>query len=211
VQNILIVGLKEGDIDTGGRPIHFIMPNKDEDAVTNALIARNELRRINPAVQKFLLCPSDIPLITPASIQSFVAECGSMSADAYYAVVDEATMETAFPNSKRTYIPFKDGRYTSGDIFLLNAHLEPDMKLMRAVVGSRKNYFQQIRMFSIPFIVRFLLRRMPIFEAGAEAARRAGLGQGRVVVTRHAEIAMDLDKPHHYHLIKAMLEARSAT
>jgi hypothetical protein len=177
--------------------------------VENGLICRAKLLEINPTLQKILLCSSDIPLITPAIIRDFIEECGSQTADVYYAIVAEQTMESQFPNSKRTYIPFQDGRYTGGDAFLVRADLELDFEFLEGITGSRKNYFKQIKMFGIGSIIRFLLRRMSVQQVAVEVAMRIGIA-GQVVITRHAELAMDLDKPHHYELIKAELENKTS-
>ena len=59
------------------------------------------------------------------------------------------------------------------------------------------------------FILKFLLRRMTVYQA-AEHGNKALNLNARVVETRFAELGMDLDKPHHYAIIKAELEKREA-
>jgi hypothetical protein len=126
-------------------------------------------------------------------------------------VVEEKTMEARFPQSKRTYIPFKGGRYTGGDIFLfdMNAANENNIELGKALTGSRKNYLAQARMIGFGFIIRMLLRMMTVHEAARRASAKVNL-DGRAVDTRFAELGMDLDKPHQYEIIKASLEERQA-
>lgn len=206
VDHLVIVGLTPDEISPPNLPTCFI--DSTGEMIGNLWTSREKLRQMNPAVKKILLCSSDIPLITPAIIKDFVAQCGSQEATIYYAIVAEKTMERQFPNSKRTYIPCKDGRFTGGDVFLVDADIQPDLDFMEGIIGSRKNYLKQVWMFGFSFIFRFLARWLTASEAAAEAAKRAGLPDSRVVITPHAELAMDLDKPHHYELIKAILEER---
>jgi hypothetical protein len=163
------------------------------------------VRAINPAAQKTLLCSSDIPLITPEIVHGFLAECGDRQVDIFYAIVERKTMEARFPGSNRTFVPFKGGRYSGGDLFLLNLAAQGNVELFRSLIGSRKNYLAQARMLGLGFILRFLLRLMTVEEAAERARQRMNLN-ARVVVTRFAELGMDLDKPHQYDLIKAELE-----
>ncbi|MBI1879570.1 MAG: NTP transferase domain-containing protein [Chloroflexi bacterium] len=204
INHIVIVGLKSEELYSSDLSLHFV--ESREGLLDNVLAGVDKIREINPAAEKILLCSSDIPLITPESVRGFIAECGPQAADIYYAVVEEKTMEARFPNSKRTFVPFKGGRYSGGDVFLIDmAAAKGNVELFRSLTGSRKNYLAQARMLGLGFIVRFLLRLMAVDEAAERARQRMNLN-ARVVVTRFAELGMDLDKPHQYDIIKADLE-----
>jgi hypothetical protein len=178
--------------------------------IDNIFAGLYRLQAINPSVKKLLLLSSDIPLVTPEIVRGFIEECGSQEADIYYAVVEEKTMEARFPQSKRTFVPFKGGRYTGGDAFLLDVGAATgNAELARSLTGSRKNYLYQARLLGLSFILRFLLRRMTVHEAGRRAAEKGDL-KGQVIDTRFAELGMDVDKPHQYEMIKAYLEERQA-
>jgi GTP:adenosylcobinamide-phosphate guanylyltransferase len=208
VEHIVIVGLKPDEVDFGDAPVHFV--DTTGEMLDNILAGLERLKEINPSVKKLLLCSSDIPLITPEIVRGFVEECGSLEADTYYAIVEEKTMEARFPGSKRTFVPFKGGRYSGGDIFLVDVVAsEANIDLFRSLSGSRKNYLNQARMLGLGFIIRFLLRMMTVHEA-AERVRKTINLNACVVDTRFAELGMDLDKLYQYELIKATLEEREA-
>lgn len=208
IDHIVIVGLKPEELPGAHDRLHFT--DAVGDIVDNIFAGLARLRQVNPLVKKFLLVSSDIPLITPATVQGFIQECGTQEADIYYAMVEEKTMESAFPNSKRTFIPFKGGRYSGGDIFLLDVNAaKANIALAKAGTGARKNYLRQIQFIGLGFIIRFLLRRMTIHEAAKHVSAKANLN-GRVIDTRFAEVGMDLDKVRHYEIIKAHLEKRQA-
>lgn len=210
VEKIVIVGLEPDDLPPGGEvPLHFV--KAVGSLIDNIMVALDQLKQVNPAVQKILLVSSDIPLITSESVRGFVAECGSLEADIYYAIVEEKTMEASFPNSRRTFVPFKGGRYSGGDLFLVDvaAPDKTDLELFRSLTSSRKNYWQQVRLLGIGFIIRFLLRKMSVEDAAGQAKRILNL-DARGVDTCYPELGMDLDKPHQYTLIKTILEERQA-
>ena len=208
VEHIIVVGLEPDEANFGDAPIYFV--DSTGEMIDNILAGLERLREINPSTKKILLCSSDIPLITPEIVRGFIEECSSQEADTYYAIVEEKTMEARFPGSKRTFVPFKGGRYSGGDIFLVDVvATEANVNLFRSLSGSRKNYLNQARMLGWGFIIRFLLRMMTVYEA-TERARKTLKLNARVVDTCFAELGMDLDKPHQYELIKASLEEREA-
>lgn len=204
IDHIIIVGLKPDEVNMSDPLIYFV--DSREGLLDNVLAGVDKVREVSPTAKKILLCSSDIPLITPEIVRGFIEECDSQEADIYYAVVEEKTMEARFPGSKRTFVPFKGGRYTGGDAFLIDvAAAKGNVELFRSLTGSRKNYLAQAQMLGFGFIIRFLLRLMTVHEAAERARQRMNLN-ARVVVTRFAELGMDLDKPHQYDLIKADLE-----
>lgn len=209
IEHIVIVGLHPGEVTfKGDAPLFFV--DSTGSLIDNILAGTATTREINPDVKKILLCASDIPLITPEIVSGFIAECGSQEAEAYYPVVEEKIMEARFPGSKRSYIPFKGGRYCGGDIFLFDiAAIKGKVELLRALAASRKNYWGQVRKLGPGFIFRFLLRQMTVHEAAERVGDKINL-TARVVETRLAELGMDLDKPCQYHLIKACLENESS-
>lgn len=209
VDHIVIVGLGPDEAYFDNAPVYFV--DSAGGMIDNIVAAVEKMKQVNPATKKILLCMSDIPLITAETVRGFVEECGSQEADIYYAIVEEKTMEARFPNSKRTFVPFKGGRYSGGDIYLadVTAPDKTDLDLFRSLTNSRKNYLKQARVLGLRFILKFLLRRTTVHEAAREARKLLNL-DARVVDTRFAELGMDLDKPHQYDIIKSVLEKRQA-
>jgi hypothetical protein len=119
-------------------------------------------------------------------------------------------MESRFPNSRRMFVPFKDGRYSGGDAFLFDvAATKGNVQLSRSLTSARKNYLEQVRMFGYGYVLKFLLRRMTVHQAAEQGSKILNLN-ARVVSTRFAELGMDLDRPNQYEIIKADLEKRQS-
>jgi len=205
VDNIVIVGLQADEVEFGKMPVHLI--DSAGGMIDNILAALAKVGEISPDSQKVLLASSDIPLITADIVRGFVAECGDRSADVYYAIVEEKTMEKRFPGSRRTFVPSKGGRYSGGDLFLADMSIpdKTDLDLFRSLTGSRKNYWEQARLLGFGFIIRFVLRLMTVAEAAERGSQITRLDV-RAIDTKFAELGMDLDKPGQYKMIKTLLE-----
>ena len=74
-----------------------------------------------PANSKILFVCDDIPLLTSAAVQDFLKQTEAVEADAYYPVIPEADCVKAFPGAERTYVTLPEGRFTGGNMMLLNA------------------------------------------------------------------------------------------
>lgn len=206
VENVAIVGVAPDELEYVDDRLYFM--ESRGNLIDNIFAGLEKLQEITPDLKKFLLFSSDIPLVTPEIVRGFVEECGTQEADMYYTAVEERTMEARFPNSKRSYVPLKGGRYCGGDAFLIDvAAAHGNVALARQLISNRKDYLAQVRLAGFGFIIRFLLRRMTVHEAARRVADRIGFNP-RVVDTRFAELGMDLDKLHQYQMIKTELEQR---
>jgi len=208
VDRLVVVGLKPGDFDAGDIPIDYV--ENHGNIVDNVLAGWAQVQQTEPDADKAILCSSDIPLITPQIVDEFVETCLAEDADIYYTIVEKKTMEARFPNSNRTFTRMKGGSYAGGDIMMLDRRAtKANLELVRGLTGERKNFFAQARMIGFVFIFRFLFRLMDVKEAEWRAGKALNLN-GRVLDYPRAEVAMDVDKLHQYHLVKRELEARAA-
>lgn len=205
VDGIVIVGLEHGDFDDSGLTVKYV-PSRG-NIIDNVMAGAETVAEIEPDFKKLVLASSDIPLLTPEIVNAFVGTCLPTDFDLYYPVVEQKTMDARFPGSNRTFTPLKGGRYTGGDLFVVDRRaVEMDLELMRNLSGERKNFVAQARMLGFSFIFRFIFRLMDLKEAEARACKILHL-HGNVLDYPHAEVAMDVDKLHQYEMVKAELEA----
>jgi len=208
VDGLVVVGLKEGDIDPRGKPICYV---EDRGSILDNVLAGVDVaEEIDPQAQKILLSTSDIPLLTTEIIDEFIHICLEKKGQIHYTVVEKKVMEARFPNSQRTFTPLKGGRYSGGDLLMLDTSTaNANLELVRNATGRRKNFLAQARLLGFTFIFRFVFRLMDLAEA-EQRARKAFNVDGRVLNYHRAELAMDVDKLHHYQLVKRELEAKQA-
>lgn len=203
VDNLVIIGLSQKDIPQPAVPTHFI--EAQGSLLKNLLAAQAKLLSLQHRSDMVLLCASDIPLITPAILLHFITACRLQHpADVFYPIIKDTVMEQQFPQSKRTFALCKDGRYTGGDVLLMRADLSPDLDMVEALISSRKDYLQQIRILGGSFLLRFLTRQLTAEQGLAEVGLKVGIGKVKAVSMPYAEIGMDLDTVHHYHRIQSV-------
>ena len=207
IEGVVIVGLQPSDLNLPDLPIQYA-PETD-NVVNNVLAGLELVKKQDPNYKWVLVSTADIPLIKPEMIDNFIETAQTLGAEAIYPLVTDKTMESRFPNSKRTFTKMKGGRYSGGNITLAShvAPLKINYDLLRGITGERKNFVAQARLIGIGFIIRFLLGLMTI----EEAAQRASIPFnviGKVIDWPNAEVAMDVDKQHQYHIIKQEIEAK---
>jgi GTP:adenosylcobinamide-phosphate guanylyltransferase len=145
--------------------------------------------------ERILVLTADLPWLTPEALSAFLAS--APDADLVYPVITEAAAKAQFPNQRRTFVRLKEGRFTGGNMMLLRpaaiAALEPFVG--RAYAG-RKNPLVLAQLLGVDVIARLLLGRLDLPAIEARAERVLGCTV-RAVVTEHASIGADVDKPEH--------------
>ncbi len=202
----VVAGLPAGEVARVDLPVHSAEVGAG-NVIDSVLAGRDRALEIDSSLRQVLVCSSDLPWITGDTIRGFLDACGSGAADFYYPIVDQETMEAAFPGSGRTFVPLRGGRFCGGDLHLVRADLSTDLPLFRALAGARKSTLALARLFGLSFVVRFLLRAMTVEEATARVRARTSIDV-RVVRSRHPELAMDVDGPRHFELAATAFEAR---
>lgn len=208
ITGLVIVGMEAGEFDDSNLNVQYT-PSLG-NIIDNVKVGIELAEKADPHFQKAIICSSDVPLINADLIDEFIDICLETDHDLYYPVVEEQTLEKRFPNSMRTFTPMKGGRYTGGDVMMVDKRaVKINLELMRGLTGQRKNFFQQARMIGFTFIFRFIFHLMDIEEAGERASKTLNI-KGRILDYPRAEIGMDVDKLHQYQMVKADIEASQA-
>ena len=147
----------------------------------------------------------DIPLITAEIVSGLIDQCLPYDVDFCYSIVSREVMEQAFPGSGRSFIPMADGWFAGGDIVVAKpGMLDSDKQKWRALIGGRKTVWKQVRVIGLGTLFLFAIRRLTIAGAERRASRALGL-TGKAIISPYAEVAMDVDKPHHLDAVRAAL------
>lgn len=147
--------------------------------------------------EAILVSTSDVPLLTAAMVDAFLARTGDMGLDVYVPVVRRETAEARFPGVHRTYIHLRDGAYTMGNLFLVHTGLlRPEagqMRRLEAFVRLRKAPLQMARTLGPRLVLGVALHRFTLEDVERVAGARLGI-RGRAVVVDDPEIGVDVDK-----------------
>lgn len=208
VRDIVVVGI---DADEGvdlGTPVTF-EPNH-AGMLDNVYAGLNAVRQIHPDAEMVMISSADIPLLSPAVVDWFIDSCRQTEHDVYYAIIEKSVMEAAFPESKRSYVPFREGYYCGGDLFMVRLSVaNQNEALVREAMDRRKSAFRQAQLLGFGTLLKFVFRRMTIPDAEKVASRVFG-ARGRAVISPFATIGMDVDKPFQYDLVKQIMEQTPA-
>jgi CTP:molybdopterin cytidylyltransferase MocA len=186
------------------KPLHFLPAHPS--LVENLLAGAQWLAAQESPPRYGLLISCDIPAVTGEAIDWVVETALQTEADAHYAVIERAVMEARFPGARRSYFRLKDGEYSAGDMVLASAALATHQHpLWRQLVEARKSLLRQAQLIGVGMAVRFALGQLTLADGAGRISRRLGL-RGRALVCPYAEAGMDVDKPHHYEIMRRELE-----
>jgi CTP:molybdopterin cytidylyltransferase MocA len=156
-----------------------------------------------------LITTADHPLLVPALIERFCREAEASGADIVAGLAPEDVIRTAFPESRRTYLRFRDGRFSGCNLFaLLRTEGTKAIRLWRRVERDRKRPWRIAKAFGLPMLLGYLAGWLTLDAALARLSRLAGAKAG-VVVLPVAEAAVDVDKPEDLVLVEAILRGRA--
>ena len=156
-----------------------------------------------------LLATADIPLLTAEAVNHFLHQCSRTEADLYYPIVAAATSEAAYPGVKRTYVRFREGTFTGGNLFLANPAILPRcLTLAEEMVAHRKQPLRLCAMLGWSFLARLILGRLSLTEVEERVSHLFDI-RGSVVQSPFAELGIDVDKPSDYELVKSAFACKA--
>jgi molybdopterin-guanine dinucleotide biosynthesis protein A len=165
------------------------------------------LRR-NPNSYPFLVTTADNPLLDQRMLHGFSQ--GAAESDVAAALVERQTLLAAFPGSRRTWLPFREGAYSGANLFWLGSpRAMPLIEVWRAIEQDRKKKWRVIGAFGPLLLIAALLRLFTINQAFSRIGRRYGI-KARPVVLPFAEACIDVDKPDDHALVSEILAKRSS-
>jgi len=155
---------------------------------------------------RVLLATCDIPLISSQAIEDFLDRCGNRSAQVYYPVVPREVVEKTYSNVQRTYVTFKEGEFTGGNLFLIDPRtVSSCMATGQQIFEARKSPLRLSKLIGMSFMLKFLLKMVTLKEAQEKVSDLLGV-EGVVVVTSYPEVGVDVDKPSDLELVNKVLE-----
>jgi len=160
-----------------------------------------------PPGRRLLVTTADHALLRPEIVVRFLTDAEASGADLAIGLVAARILRARFPESKRTYIPFRDDGYSGANLFLFRTR-----EAQRAAAfwvraeRFRKRPWRLVSAFGPVALTLFLLRRLDLDAALARASRTIG---ARVAAVRlpFPEAAVDVDKPADLVLARELVAA----
>jgi CTP:molybdopterin cytidylyltransferase MocA len=152
-----------------------------------------------------LVTTVDHALLQPAWVTDFMADTPE-NADIAILLAPEALVRAAAPETKRTYLAFRDGRYSGCNLFFLKTERAlRAIDLWRKVEQHRKQPWKIAALFGPVMLVRYLLGLMTLDEMVDRIGRLADV-RAVAVRARHGLAAVDVDKPSDLDLVRSLVE-----
>jgi GTP:adenosylcobinamide-phosphate guanylyltransferase len=158
----------------------------------------------HPATQPRLVTTADHALLRPEIIEHFLGDAEHSGADLAIGLVAERLLRARFPDSKRTYLRFRDDGYSGANLFLFRTPRAREAAAFWVRAERfRKRPWRLVSAFGPVALGLFLLRRLDVDQALERASRTVG---ARVAAIRlpFAEAAVDVDKPADLELARSL-------
>lgn len=156
-----------------------------------------------------LVTTADHALLRPEWVAEFLAEIPD-EADIAALLAPEALVRAAAPEGKRTYLAFRDGRYSGCNLFYLRSEAALGaVALWRQVEARRKQPWKIAALLGPGMLLAYLTGRLTLDQAVARLGRKAGV-KACAVRTRHGLAAVDVDKPADLDLVRRLTAPQAA-
>jgi hypothetical protein len=157
-----------------------------------------------------LVTTADHALLDGPMIEHFLAASEGSGADITVGFASASTIRASYPETKRTYLRFRDEAYSGANLFCLRtAAAERGIAFWQRLERDRKQPWRLARAFGPILLLAYLLRLCTLDQAMALASRRLGL-RAAAIPLPIAEAAIDVDKPADLDLVETILARRAA-
>lgn len=152
-----------------------------------------------------LVTTADHPLLGADMVEHFLAGARASGADLAVGLVGAETILAAHPEAVRTFLRFRDGRYSGANLFAL---LAPEgrraVTFWRRVEVERKRPWRMVRAFGLGPLLAYFFGLSTLDATMARAGTIIG-ARTTAVVLPFAEAAIDVDKPADLELVERIL------
>lgn len=158
-----------------------------------------------PEDSPVLVTTADHALLRAEIVECFLAGAEASGADLAFGLVAKRVLRARFPDSERTFLPFRDDGYSGANLFLFRtAQARKVAAFWVRAERFRKQPWRLVAAFGPISLALFLARRLDLDGALARASRAIG---ARVAAVRlpFPEAAVDVDKPSDLVLARAIV------
>lgn len=208
IEHVVVVGL-EPDSGISCRKPHSYIPNQG-GMIDNVRTGIAKVVELNPDSELVMLVSSDIPALTTEMVDWVIDTALETEDDFYYNLITREVMEARYPGSNRSFVKLKDVEVCGGDLNVVRvAATYGNDDLWNKLVSARKNAFKQAALFGFSTLILMLTRRLSLEDAVPRVEKQLGI-RGRAILCPYAELAMDVDKPHQFKILRTDLEKQVA-
>ena len=156
-----------------------------------------------------LVTTVDHALLQAEWIAQFLADAPP-DADIAALLAPEAVVRAAVPDTQRTWLNLRDGRYSGCNLFYLaTGRAVQAVDLWRKVERHRKQPWKIAGILGLDMLAQYLAGRLTLDEAVARLGAKAGV-KAAAVRSTYGLAAVDVDKPADLDLVRRIAAAQAA-
>jgi molybdopterin-guanine dinucleotide biosynthesis protein A len=205
-----------------GRIVVVAPPAAREDG---ALSLADELRADGPRItdslrnglagfsgdETVLVVTSDLPVLTPRSVEDFVERSRVLDADVGYGCVERGVHLAAFPGMPHTWAHMRDGTFCGAGIVAIKPRALPLLeRFIERLGAARKRPLRLASLFGWDMLIRFALGRLSVAQAEARASKLLG-APVRALISPYAETAVNVDRVSDIAGAETLIDAAGAS
>ncbi len=190
----------EGMVDTAALGIICLDAGPSPGA--SVLAAAEALGRPLPV----LVTTADHALLTADMVDEFCRGALEADADIVAGLAGEQAVRERFPDTKRTFLKFRDGGYSGCNLFAITGEAGfRAVEFWATVEGQRKRPWRLAGALGLGTLLAYLFGRLTLEDALARLSERTG-AQAKAVILPWPEAAVDVDTADDLALAEEFLE-----
>jgi GTP:adenosylcobinamide-phosphate guanylyltransferase len=206
IRDIVVVGSK--DVQERAAKFAAIGLDQGNSGPDNIFKGLDKLKEKNPDLHQVLIVTSDLPFLAPELIKRYVELCPS-DKDICVPVIEAAEFSKAYPGTTSTFVKTKDGTFTIGGMFLMNAKVMPVIRAsIEKVFAKRKSKLGMAALIGPAFAYKYLTKTLTIRDLERKIESMLGC-TGKAVLGAPVELAYDIDYQDDYDYAVKLMEARA--
>ena len=207
VDELWISGLEAGDGIRSEKPVIYL---DDKGGIfENIRFCANEIFNKSGKPELVFVVSGDVPGLQAHMVDWLAAQVEDDLYNIYYSTAGRDVIQNTFPESKRSFIHFKDGDVCGGDVNLINTDLfQHESDLWRQLTLSRKSPLRQAGMIGFDSLLLIALHAITLERAVKKICKKLDV-RGKALRVPYAEMAMDVDKPYQFDMLEAYLTQRN--
>jgi GTP:adenosylcobinamide-phosphate guanylyltransferase len=204
VANVIVLTQDPADL----RPV---LPDDDRISIrsSSGTIAQTISQQLADRAAQFpiLVATADHALLDPAMVAEFTAK--AEGADLAVAVVESRNLLARFPQSKRTWLSFKGGRYSGANLFSFSSpKVLPAVGRWGAVEQDRKKGWRLLWALGPALLLGAVLKLRTVQQTASTIGRKLDLDI-RIIEMSNPMAAIDVDKPADLALVEDIVAGRA--
>lgn len=150
--------------------------------------------------QRLLVVSADLPWLTSEAVDAVVRM--APEAAFVYPIIPQRAAKRQFPGQKRTYAKLQEGRFTGGNLMLLTPGITASLlPFVERVYRARKNPLALAGLVGPGTLLKFVTGRLGLAALEQRVSKLIG-GSARALITEHACIGADVDRPEQLEAIE---------